>query len=149
MSRGKRINQKGRSKGRTKFVMLHDYELLCPAYRYLPCIARALYVQFKLLYNGSNNGEIYLSVRKAAELLGISPNTASKAIGLLSDRKFIIPNRKGSFSWKVGNATTWILTELPFNGSSPTREYRQWRSSKDQNAVSKPDAAVSKTAISI
>lgn len=127
MAKGKKTNRNGRSKGEFKHVRHYAYELDSPAYRALPCVARALYTEFKRLHNGQNNGELFLSERKTAELLGVAQNTAKNALVELQGKGFIRVHRKGSFSWKQRHATTWILTEYPVAGNPPTRDYQNWK----------------------
>lgn len=137
MAKGKRVNQCGRSKGEVKHIRHYVYELVSPAYRELSCVARALYTEIKSFYNGSNNGEIFLSVRMAADRLGVSDNTANKALNALQAHGFIKPRVKGSFTRKVRHATTWELTEYPLNNVLPTRDYQTWHmAGRKQNTVS-------------
>ena len=51
-----------------------------PAYRLLSCYGRALLLEFRIAYNSYNNGDIVISVRQAARLLGCDKDTAHKAI---------------------------------------------------------------------
>ena len=76
-----------------------------------------------------------MSERKAAEQLGVTQNTARKALLQLQDKGFIRANCKGSFTQKVRHATTWILTEYKFKDALQTREYQNWKPShKIQNS---------------
>lgn len=122
------VTAKGRSKKDTKHVRLHHYLLRSDAYNALPCTARALLVEMYDLYNGQNNGELFLSVREAARRIGTSPNTARKAFAELQEKGFIRVNQAGSFDWKEnGKATSWVLTEHAFNGALPTKEFMRWK----------------------
>lgn len=89
--------------------------------------ARCLEMELKALYNGSNNGELFLSVREAAKRLGIAHNTASKAFKELEDTGFIIPKHKGHFKQKIRHATSWILTEHEYNGQLATKDFMRWQ----------------------
>lgn len=113
--------------GKDRFVCLYHWLLKSEAYRSLNGTARALLVEFYALYNGRNNGELFLSVREAARRLRVAPNTAVKAIAQLQDRGFIRANHVGSFNWKGGNATSWILTEFSFADQLPTKDFMRWR----------------------
>lgn len=137
MGKGRKVTRDGRSKGDARHVRHYDYELASPAYRALPCVARALYTEIKRLHNGSNNGELFLSERMAAERLGVAQNTAKKALEELQDKGFIRVCRKGSFSWKTRHATTWIITEYPAQGALPTGDYQQWKPAHEKQ---NPDA---------
>ncbi len=122
-----RMNAKGRSLGEFRHVRLHRWLLNSPAYRALGCTARALLIEIYDLHNGMNNGELFLSVREAARRLGVWPNTALKAIHELEDKGFIRPKQRGSFDWKDGKATSWILTEFAHAGQLPTKDFMGWQ----------------------
>jgi len=121
------MNAKGRSVGDARHVRLYHWLLKSEAYRSLDCTARALLVEFYSLYNGMNNGELFLSVREAARRLGVAPNTAQKAIRQLEHKGFIRPNQRGSFHWKAGHATSWILTEYEYAGKLATKDFMRWQ----------------------
>jgi hypothetical protein len=121
------MNAKGRSVGAARHVRLYLWLVSSEAYQALDCTARALLVEFYSLYNGMNNGELFLSVREAARRLGVAPNTAMKAIRQLEDKGFIRPNQRGSFHWKAGHATSWILTEFEYSGKSATKDFMRWQ----------------------
>ena len=64
-----RVNATGRN-NTSRFVRL-DYRILnSNAYRSLSPNARSLLVELVMLYNGENNGSLYLSVRDAARAAG-------------------------------------------------------------------------------
>ena len=109
-----------------KHVRLHRYLLHSPAYRSLGLPARCLLVELYDLYNGENNGHVFLSVRSAATRLGISKNTAHAAFKQLESRGFIRPNQKSSFDWKKRLATSWILAEFEFAGQLPSKNFMRW-----------------------
>ena len=98
--------------------------------------ARCLEMELKALYNGINNGELYLSVREAADRLNIADNTANKAFKELEEKGFIKPKQKGSFNWKKRHATLWILTEFEFNEQLATKDFMRWQP-QEKNTVSK------------
>ncbi len=101
--------------------------------------ARCLEMELKALYNGANNGDLFLSVREAADRLNIADNTASKAFKELEAKGFITPKQKGSFSWKKRHATSWILTEFEFNGKLATKDFMRWQV-QEKNSVAKIEA---------
>ena len=57
--------------------------------------ARSLLVELKLLYNGSNNGELFLSVRDAAARFSTGTHQATAAFRQLEDHGFIKPRQRG------------------------------------------------------
>lgn len=143
-----KTNAKGRGKSEPLHARLYDVLVHSPAYRSLSPYARSLYTELKLLYRPGHNGETYLSVRRAADLLGtvqltqggedngkpveprvgapIAKATAEKAFGELLSRGFIKMAKAGTFNWKQGKATTWILTEYPIGDALATKDYRDW-----------------------
>ena len=59
------------------FVQIYKTMLDEPAWKALPFGARCLYLELKALYNGTNNGELFLSVRMAASRLGCANKSAA------------------------------------------------------------------------
>ena len=125
--RGLRADATGRSHEDLKHVRLHRWLVESSAYRSLPPAARSALVELYLLYNGVNNGEIAMSVRKLGERLGIHKDTANKALKELEDKGFIRIAQKGSFEWKELNASTYILTEFSYRGEGPTKNFMRWQ----------------------
>tara|TARA_R110002096_G_scaffold435828_1_gene663693 strand:- start:153 stop:563 length:411 start_codon:yes stop_codon:yes gene_type:complete len=115
-----------RNKKTDSFVQLPRHLIKSKAYRALKPISRAMFVEFLYKYIGNNNGEIFMSVRMAAELLSCANNTAQKAIKDLIDKGFIIPRLKGSFTLKQRHATEWIVTLHGYNNQIATKEYMKW-----------------------
>lgn len=131
--RGRGVDKTGRSTGEARHVRLYQWVHDCPAYQSLSMGARALLVEFMGLYNGYNNGQIYMSVRHAAQRLDCGKNTAHKLIRELIDRGFLRVNVVGAFNMKSaarrGSATTYILTEHPVGAENGpgSREFMRWR----------------------
>ncbi len=106
-------NSKGRSKRDAKHVRLYAHLLDCPAYRSMSCYGRATLIELMYRHDGLNNGRIPLSVREAAERLGVCINTAAKALREIEVKGFAKPTKAGSFSWKTRHATEWALATEP------------------------------------
>ena len=110
-----------------------------PAWRSLSLGARCLLLEVWRRHNGTNNGQISMSVREAAALLGCSKKMPSRWFAELREKGFLEPTRLGSFAWKGGamngRATTWRLTMEPCNGERPTKEFASWRPSAKKSAV--------------
>lgn len=130
--RGRRHDETGRSVGPPRFLKLEHWIFKTPAWRSLPPASRALYVELAQRFNGSNNGEISLSVREAAQLVNIAKDTSSKSLHELEDKGFIRRHICGSFDWKFKHATTWILTEHPLDGQLATKEFASWSPEKSE-----------------
>jgi len=101
-------------------------------------------VRIPKLYNGRNNGQIGLSVRRASERCNIARGTAQRAFVELQERGFIELVSKGAFSRKSPHASEWRLTFNTCNvtGELPSKKFMSWGREK-QNAVSKYPVAVS------
>lgn len=110
-----RTNKTGRNKGESRHVRVYHWLMQTVAWRSLDATARAIYIEIAARYGGpgSNNGRIPYSVREAAESLRIGKTTAARALERLQRRSFIIPMKKGAFSWKLRHSTEWRLTEFP------------------------------------
>lgn len=120
-----RINATGRNTT-SRFVRL-DYRLLISnAYRSLSPNARSLLVELAMLYNGDNNGSLYLGVRDAAHRLGVADLTAaSRAFDDLKALGFIVMTQDGHFLVKAAEtsrARCWRLTWQP----GPGRKIATW-----------------------
>jgi hypothetical protein len=135
---GKKRRRKNDPTGRggtrgDRFVLL-DFALLdSAAYRSLSTGARALLVEFNRLYNGANNGQLFMSQRDAAKLVGVANHvTAAKYINELIDRGFIRERVKGSFSVKTRMASIYVLTQHRYNDQPATRDFKKWVPPKEQ-----------------
>lgn len=123
----------GRSKGGVRYVKLNHWMLNTVAWRSLRPASRVLYIELAKLYNGSNNGDLWLSVRDAGKLIRVNKDTAASCFRELEDKGFIKRNRCGSFIWKLKQATTWILTEFDFQEDSATKDFTRWRPEKEKH----------------
>jgi len=120
-----------------KFAAIYHWEMDLPAYRRLSTYGRALLIEFRRKYHGSNNGEIAMSARDAARLLRCDKDTAFKAQGELVEKGWIREAQKGSFHWKIDAsgrkyrpATTYRITNQPVGlgvDIKATKEYMKWR----------------------
>jgi len=125
-----------------RFLQFYHWEMECPAYRLLSCYGRALLMEFRRLYNGHNNGEIYMSVRQAGKLLNCHKDTAAKYIVELDEKGWIRQTSKGHFSQKTDKtASTWRITNQPIGlgvDTPETKEYMKWKPEGEiQNTVLK------------
>ena len=123
-----KVNKKGRSQHGHRYVGF-DYTMLKSiAFRSLSCGARALLIEFNLLYNGSNNGELFFSQRDMAKALDLTSHaTAARYANELIDRKFIRVKIKGAFSVKTKRATSYVLEQWPYRSPVATRAFMAWR----------------------
>lgn len=118
-------NAKGRNET-SRYVRLDYRHLYSPAYRSLTPKSRSLLIELSMLYNGENNGSIYLAVEDAAARMGVGdPHTAGSAFEELVDRGFITMTKEAHFEVKAAEhsrARTWRLNWLP----GPGRRTADW-----------------------
>jgi hypothetical protein len=113
----------GESKGSGKHVRLHEWLLRSKAWISLSPYARCLYIELCRLYNGNNNGELFLSEREGALRVGCNPKTARKAFRELASWEFIRPVVQGGFTWKQRHATCWMIAEFAYGNNLPTKAF--------------------------
>ena len=110
-----------------------------PAWRALSTTAQALYPWLKLEWRGpqaNNNGKIRLSVREAAERLGVSDqNTAARAFHDLQAKGFLVLTEHAVLGIEgAAKSPAYELTELalPYGDKPDGRKlYRDWRPGAD------------------
>ncbi len=104
-----------------------------PAWRALSTAAQALYPWLKLEWHGpkaNNNGRISLSVRQAAELMGVARDTAAEAFRDLQRKGFIVQTQAVCLGVDgAAKAPAYELTELTMPGAERDgrKLYREWR----------------------
>lgn len=109
-----------------RHVRLHYWMMRSQAWSDLTPAAKALLIELYALYNGVNNGELFLSIRSAARRLSVAGNTAAKAFRELEAHGFIRAARRGAFHLKIRHATSWVLTEFELAGKLATRDFMRW-----------------------
>lgn len=117
-----RVNAKGRNTT-SRFTRLDHRILTSNAYRALSPNARSLLVELIMLYNGSNNGSLYLSVKDAAHRMGVADvNAARQAFADLERLGFIELTHDAHFHVKASErsrARCWRLTWEAGPGRKP------------------------------
>ena len=123
-------------KGAGRFVQLPEWLQATEAWATLAPGPRALYVELKRRYTGSNNGSVVLSHRNAAEALNVHRNTVGPWFRVLEARGFIAMMRGPHLGPSgIGQAAHWRLTEYPLDDMKPaTKDFTRW---KKQNPRSK------------
>lgn len=122
-------NQRGRSKSGDRHARLTHFLMDTRAWLSLSPIERALYLEVARIYNGTNNGWLGLSVRRAGVRCNINKDTAAAALKVLMERGFIELATPGGFSRKTPHAAEWRLTEWPCDRTHTpaTKAYQHWR----------------------
>ncbi|HZQ01367.1 MAG TPA: hypothetical protein VFB13_17615 [Reyranella sp.] len=127
-------------------VRIYFWERESAAWQSLSPAARCVLIELKALYNGRNNGSLFLSVREAARRAGIGKTLAARCFRDLIDRGFTKIAQKGAFNIKAasrrGDATAWLLTEFPHGDETGvgTKDFMRWRpiTLAAQNSVDGP-----------
>jgi len=133
MGRDKRNEKRGEH-----FTKMIRHTMEEPAWRALSTTAQALYPWLKFEWRGAdanNNGNIRLSVRQAAERIGVAPNTAANAFHDLQAKGFIVLTEHARLGIEgAAKSSAWELTELKMPGSDHQdgrKQYRIWRPGRD------------------
>jgi hypothetical protein len=143
MRKGKPLNKSREP----RHVRLYHYMTETDAWKSLGTVERAMYVDMASRYAGpgSNNGRIPYSVREAAERLHIGKSTAKRALDVLQERGFIVPEKLGAFSLKARHATEWRLTEFASDivqGQFATKEFTRWKPPENKTRYAQRDRTV-------
>lgn len=125
-------NAKGRNENTTKrFAALPHEILVSAAYRGLDLTARALLTEIVMLENGRNNGSLWLSIRDAADRLGITDaRPIIRSFEMLQLAGLIAMTKDAHFSVKASEtsrARCWRLTWRRFNNKGPSDEWRSYQ----------------------
>jgi hypothetical protein len=89
--------KRGRKVKGPPFVQLYHHMIDSDAWHRLSVAARAGYVEIARSYDGTNNGALVMSVRRLAELIPCSINTAARILRELDDEGFIRPTKVGRY----------------------------------------------------
>ncbi len=130
--------RKGKGNG-GRFVQLFEYLLRSPAWSDLDPVARALYVELRRRYNGTNNGSIALGCREAGEALNVGKNVANRGFQALLDHGFIVVVAKSGFNQKR-MTMVWALTEIrnDATGAIAPRDFLRWSPRGPRTAATSP-----------
>ena len=140
------MRQKVKGKSSNKYAKIPIIALNTPAWRSLGLAAQALLPWLVMEYKGktfNNNGEISLSIRQAAEKMGIARDTAAKAFRDLQAKGFIVVKRGGSLGVKGhGKCPQYEITLIEMPSAAATHQYKKWSEGNDfaifKHAVSNP-----------
>ena len=126
--RKRKPNATGRNDGDGQYLPISYTMAHSAAFRALSGGALKVWIELRSRYNGSNNGRVSLSLREAANLLGMSQTTAQRGFKELEDKGFIKCRSRGS--WYGRRAAEFILTDRAFDGHAPTRDWQRWKPKK-------------------
>ena len=128
----------------SKHVRIYRRQMASLAWRHLSPSAVKTLLAFALLEDGENNGRIYFSDRKGAEMTGLNRKTVRGALQELEAAGFIYCTERGSFDRKTPHAAcyglTWVAGPAGTKWRAPSNEYLQWSPSGNTRAQIIPDA---------
>lgn len=98
------------------------------SWRALDPVARATYLELAQIYNGSNNGRLFLSSRILADRLRISKDTAARKLKILQDHGLIELAKPAAFNIKARHSAEYRLTAFrcDVTGRLPSKAFMYW-----------------------
>ena len=135
----KRKSYKHGKKGGQRFVMLSEWFQSCPAWDTLKPGPRALYIEMKRRFSGTNNGEIMLSHREASDLLNVHRNTVGPWFRILEERGFIRQVQGPCLGPSgVGQTALWVLEEEATQDGKPAgKAFMRWEPKQNPRTKSR------------
>jgi hypothetical protein len=120
-----KTSRTGRSNNKPRYVGLPHYIMDTFAWQRLSVTARAAWLEFVRIHNGCNNGKLAMSERMLGKKLGISHDTARRAINELLTLGFIVITKASTFFGKRC-AAEYRLTHLKndITDELPSREFQ-------------------------
>lgn len=120
-------------KGAGRHVQLPEWIQASEAWATLKPGPRALYIELKRRFNGSNNGHIILSHRDAGKALYVHWNTVGRWFKELETRGFIRATQRHYLGPSgIGQSSHWALDELPTDDMKPApKRFMAWRKKRN------------------
>jgi hypothetical protein len=128
---GRRVEANGRSKEDRGFVRLNHWMLKSAAFKALDPFEVRILVELYNLYNGRNNGYLFLSCREAAERCNMGKNKAGTSFHHLIELGFIRRRADEPENYNLREANHWILTEFDFGKIAATKDFMSWQPPPD------------------
>jgi len=119
------------AKRKEYFVRLTETVLKSPAYRDLKPSARALLIEFMLIYRPSRNGRLTIGTATAQALINASEKVTDRAFYELSEHGFIKLIKHHSWTTKKGRE--WAITSEKANEHEPTNDFLRWTKGENEN----------------
>jgi len=130
-----RVGKKRYGSPRGKYAPIMLYVVDTDAWRSLGTASHSLFILLCLEWNGptfNNNGKIILSVRQAAERMGVSRDTAAKAFRELQAKGFIIVRKGGSLGVTGhGKCPEYEITSIEMTHKDKSNLFLDWTSGND------------------
>lgn len=124
---GRRVEVNGRSKADLRFFRFHHWMMKSDAFHALDPHEVRILVELYALYNGNNNGYLFLSCREAARRCNMGKNKASASFRRLIELGFIRRRADEPENYNLREANHWILTEFDFGKRTATQDFVHWR----------------------
>lgn len=130
-----RVRKKRYGAPLSKYASIMLYVVDTDAWRALGTASHSLFILLCLEWNGpnyNNNGKITLSVRQAAERMGVSRDTAAKAFRELQAKGFIVVTKGGSLG-VTGHAKCpeYEITSIAMPHKEKTNHFLNWTRGHD------------------
>jgi hypothetical protein len=113
-----KIRKNGRGAKHDRYVELPHYIMGTFAWSRLSVTARAAWLEFARVHNGSNNGLIGMPEKTLGERLGVSHDTARRAINDLVTFGFLERTKAPSFK-SSRRAAEYLMTHIPDDRTQP------------------------------
>ncbi|HVR91929.1 MAG TPA: helix-turn-helix domain-containing protein [Novosphingobium sp.] len=111
-------------------VRIYKRQMCSAAWRHLSGSAVKVLLAMAAFERGENNGAIFFSDRKGAEITGLSRNTVARAIHELIEKGFIYCTERGGFNRKTPHAAcyglTWVGGPKGSKWRAPSHAYEEW-----------------------
>lgn len=141
------MRKKKATRSSLPFVQIYRWVMNSEAWKDLSPQSRSMYLELKLLYNGTNNGRIGFGAREAATCIGMSTSSANRFLNELESHGFIARETASSFGQKR-LTIEWRLTESrnDVTGDLATKDFMRW-SNAEKTPVSNVKTAVSRVTL--
>ena len=130
-----RVGKKRYGSPRGKYASIMLYVVDTDAWRALGIASHSLFILLCLEWNGpnyNNNGKITLSVRQAAERMGVSRDTAAKAFRDLQAKGFIVVTKGGSLGVTGhGKCPEYEITSIEMPHKEKSNHFLRWTLGND------------------
>ncbi len=131
-SKGRKMLPNGRNKEDGKYVRFFRWMMDSQAFLSLDSFEVRLLLELYSLYNGANNGYLFLSIREASRRCNMSKDKAGKSFKVLQDKGFIRRRADEPINFILREARCWILTEFDFGPVPASKEFMKWCSKKEK-----------------
>ncbi len=126
----------------SKYARILLYVVDTDAWRALGTASHSLFILLSLEWKGpkyNNNGKITLSVRQAAERMGVSRDTAAKAFRELQAKGFIIVTKGGSLGVTGhGKCPEYEITSIEMPHLEKSNSFLKWTPGNDFDVFAHP-----------